>query len=148
MTQINDFHHASITVADMERSVRFYRDLLGMEFMFEREVDGGYICDIVGYQDVKMKLVFLRGGGEKLELIQYIFPKGVAIDPESKNSGSMHLAYEVDDAHAWHKKLSEAGVKIRSAAPVLITSGAHKDWYSMYFYDPDGVSIEFMQPPK
>lgn len=148
MAKILDLHHTSITVADMERSLRFYRDLLGMEFMFERDVDGGYITDIVGYKDLKMKIVFLMGGGEKLELIQYLSPKGEAINPESYNSGSAHLAFVVDDAFEWHKKLTDAGVKIRSAKPVLIASGAHKDWHAFYMYDPDGVSLEFMQPPK
>ncbi len=148
MAKILDFHHASFTVADMRRSVAFYRDLLGMELMFERDVDGGYISDIVAYKNLKMKIVFLMGGGEKLELIQYISPAGVAIDPESKNSGSAHLAFVVDDAFEWHKKLSEADVKIRSSKPVLITAGAHKDWHAFYCYDPDGISIEMMQPPK
>jgi catechol 2,3-dioxygenase-like lactoylglutathione lyase family enzyme len=148
MAKIVDLHHASFTVADMQRSLRFYRDLLGMEVMFERDVDGGYIADIVAYQNLKMKAVLLMGGGEKLELIQYISPRGTAVDPDSKNPGTAHLAFVVDDAFEWHKTLTDAGVKIRSPRPVLITSGAHKDWHAFYLYDPDGISLEFMQPPK
>jgi len=148
MAKIVDLHHASFTVADMQRSLHFYRDLLGMEFMFERDVDGGYITDIVAYQNLKMKVVFLMGGGEKLELIQYISPEGTAVNPDSKNPGTAHLAFVVDDAFEWHKKLTDAGVKIRSPQPVLITTGAHKDWHAFYLYDPDGISLEFMEPPK
>ena len=148
MAKIVDLHHASFTVADMQRSLHFYRDLLGMEFMFERDVDGGYITDIVAYQNLKMKVVLLMGGGEKLELIQYISPAGTAVNPDSKNPGTAHLAFVVDDAFEWHKKLTDAGVKIRSPQPVLITMGAHKDWHAFYLYDPDGISLEFMQPPK
>ncbi len=148
MAKIVDLHHASFTVADMQRSLHFYRDLLGMEFMFERDVDGGYIADIVAYQNLKMKVVLLMGGGEKLELIQYISPAGTAVNPDSKNPGTAHLAFVVDDAFEWHKKLTDAGVKIRSPQPVLITMGAHKDWHAFYLYDPDGISLEFMEPPK
>jgi catechol 2,3-dioxygenase-like lactoylglutathione lyase family enzyme len=148
MAKIVDLHHASFTVADMQRSLHFYRDLLGMEFMFERDVDGGYIADIVAYQNLKMKVVLLMGGGEKLELIQYISPAGTAVNPDSKNPGTAHLAFVVDDAFEWHKKLTDAGVKIRSPQPVLITMGAHKDWHAFYLYDPEGISLEFMQPPK
>ena len=148
MAKIVDLHHASLTVADMQRSLHFYRDLLGMEFLLERDVDDGYVTDIVAYQNLKMKIVFLMGGGEKLELIQYISPKGTSVDPDSKNPGTAHLAFVVDGAFDWHKKLTDAGVKIRSPRPVLITSGVHKDWHAFYLYDPDGISLEFMQPPK
>jgi catechol 2,3-dioxygenase-like lactoylglutathione lyase family enzyme len=148
MAKITDFHHASFTVADMDRSVRFYRDVMGFEFMFERDVEGGYISSIVGYSPLKMKIVFLRAGEEKLELIQYLSPQGTPQNPESYNPGTAHLAFVIDDAFEWHKKLTEAGVKIRSKEPVLVTAGAHKDWYSMYLYDPDGISIELMQPPQ
>ncbi len=143
---ITDFHHASITVQNLERSVAFYRDVLGMEYMFERDVIKGYVAEIVGYPDVHQRQAWLRGGGEKLELIQYLSPEGKPIDGASYNPGTLHLAFEVDDIHAMYKRLQELGVKTRSA-PVAIVQGPHKGGYAMYVYDPDGVSIELMQLP-
>lgn len=142
--QLLDFHHVSFTVADIARSVAFYRDILGMEVLSEREVENDYIAKIVAYSPLKMKIVFLVGGGEKLELIQYIAPEGKPIDTNNYNPGVGHIAFVVDDIHAWHKWLLEHGVKTRSE-PVRILNGPHKGGYSMYVYDPDGVSVELMQ---
>ena len=45
---IGGLHHVGITVSDLDRSLAFYRDLLGMEVVFTQEKEGGYLAEIVG----------------------------------------------------------------------------------------------------
>ena len=51
----------------------------------------------------------------------------------------------VDDIHGEYERLNAAGVKFRSA-PVPITAGRNKGGFALYFEDPDGITLEFLQP--
>jgi catechol 2,3-dioxygenase-like lactoylglutathione lyase family enzyme len=63
-------HHTGYTVDDLERSLSFYRDLLGMELVAAQEKRGGYLASIVGYPDAYVRMAHLRfpGGEHMLEL--------------------------------------------------------------------------------
>ena len=146
---ITDFHHASFTVRDLKASVHFYVDVLGGEHMFDRDLQQGYVAKIVGYPDLHQLQSWVRLGGEKLELIQYLAPQADPIDPESYHPGTAHLAFDVDNIHELCRRLQENGFRTRSAEPVRIEYGPHEGGYALYVYDPDGISIELMQlPPK
>ena len=84
-------HHTGYTVSDLERSVAFYRDLLGCEVIAEQEKQGGYLAAIVGYPDAHVRMAHLRlpGADHVLELFQYLTPAGAAADVEPKNVGAL-----------------------------------------------------------
>jgi len=60
--------HTGFTVRDLERSLAFYRDALGMEVVFEQEKRGGYLAEIVGYPDAHVRMAHLQfpGGGHRV----------------------------------------------------------------------------------
>ena len=68
--------HTGFTVRDLERSVAFYRDALGMEVVFEQEKRGGYLAAIVGYPDAHVRMAHLRFPGDvhRVELFEYVDP--------------------------------------------------------------------------
>ena len=51
------------------------------------------------------------------------------------------------DIHATFERLRAAGVAFKSAAPVAITAGANRGGHAVYFTDPDGITLELLQPP-
>ncbi len=81
-----------------------------------------------------------------LELVEYVVPHGQRVDVATKNPGAAHLAFVVRDIQAAHRRLTGAGVVFRSE-PVAITEGRHRGGYTVYFLDPDGITLELSQPP-
>ena len=69
--------HTAISVADMERSLNFYRDLLGLKVVMDVETDSPKLGVIVGLQGAKTRIVMLEIDNQKIELFQYQTPKGV-----------------------------------------------------------------------
>jgi catechol 2,3-dioxygenase-like lactoylglutathione lyase family enzyme len=149
MTEISAIHHSGLHVRDIEASVRFYVDLLGLELVARQERNGGYVAEIVGYPGAVMRFAFVRppGGGPMIELIQYVDPAGTPIDTATKNPGTGHVCFSVRDIHAIFDRLSAAGVRFKSAAPVPITEGINKGGFGVYLLDPDDITLEMIQPP-
>jgi len=145
---IKRVHHTSFTVSDMDRSLRFYRDLLGFEFINEQGGKVPYLSVITGFEEADLRVVFLRPTPTSetfLELIQYRWPIGVKADVRTCNPGSAHICLIVDDIHAEYERLHAEGVKFRSP-PVPITAGRNKGGFALYFEDPDGITLELLQP--
>ena len=77
---ISGIHHASFTVSDMERSVAFYRDILGMRVVWDSAHAGvafkGEVCDrLTNCPGKELRIVFLSVNDKLVELVQYT-PKG------------------------------------------------------------------------
>lgn len=148
-----DTWHFSFTVSDIEQSVKFYRDVLGMELVHEQEQSNAYTRKFVGYPDAHLKVAQLKikgrqpgRSGHLLELVEYVAPKGQKVDTRTPNPGTAHLAFEVDDIQAEYRRMVELGVRFRSE-PVAIEAGINKGGYTVYFLDPDDITLEIIQPP-
>jgi catechol 2,3-dioxygenase-like lactoylglutathione lyase family enzyme len=141
-------HHTGYTVSNLERSVAFYRDLLGCEVIAEQEKQGGYLAAIVGYPDAHVRMAHLRlpGGEHVVELFQYLFPPGGRADVEPRNVGASHLCFLTSDLHAVYDRLRAAGVTFVSP-PVEVDTGINTGGYALYLRDPDGIVVELFQPP-
>jgi lactoylglutathione lyase len=140
-------HHASFTVSDIDRSLSFYRDTLGMELVVEREVEGDYMADLMGFSDLHLRLVFFRLGTGMLELIQYLSPQGKPVDTAKCNPGIAHICLLAKDIHTVHQRLVAQSVKVQSE-PVPITKGPNKGGYALFIFDPDGIPLELLQLPS
>ncbi len=139
-------HHTAFHVSDLDRSVSFYTDVLGLELLVERDVQGGYMAELMGYPNTHLRLAFLQAGNELLELIQYLQPVGTHIDPTKYNVGTAHVCFRVADLEALHAILLEKGASLHSG-PVPITAGPNKGGFAMYLYDPDGIAVELLDTP-
>jgi catechol 2,3-dioxygenase-like lactoylglutathione lyase family enzyme len=149
MPRITGVHHTSFTVADLERSLVFFRDVLGLEVLFTREVRDDYFGRIVGLPGAVVKAALLRlpGATHRVELFQYMSPSGKAHQPRPCDPGSCHLSFLVDDLPALHKDLKAKGADF-VGDPVLITAGPNQGAYGVYLRDPNGILIELFQPPE
>jgi lactoylglutathione lyase len=82
MAQITKGHHTGFTVSSLERSLAFYRDLLGLEVVFRWNPQAPYLGELVGYPDVDLHAAILRipGSDTFLELLEYRNVAGEAVD--------------------------------------------------------------------
>jgi catechol 2,3-dioxygenase-like lactoylglutathione lyase family enzyme len=145
--------HFSFTVADLDRSVAFYRDLLGFELVHTQEQDNAYTRRLVGLPDAALRVAQLAVPGQPrgisthdLELVEYVRPKGIRGERRICDPGEAHLAIAVEDAVGMYERLSAAGVRFVSS-PNAITAGVNEGGYACYFLDPDAIVLELLQPP-
>lgn len=145
--------HTGFHVADLDRSVAFYRDLLGMELVHTQVQSNEYTRALVGYPDADLRIAQLAVRGRPrqlsshdLELVEYVVPRGSRQDPARHHPGSGHLAFAVTDIDAEHRRLVEAGVRFVSP-PNRITAGVNSGGAACYFLDPDEITLELVQPP-
>ena len=148
MSHITAAHHTSFTVAKLERSVEFFRDMLGLEVSAPREINQRYFDCIVGLSDTLVRAAFIKlPGGHQVELFEYVQPRGQSYTPRPCDPGSCHLALLVDDLQALHANLAPRGVHFVSP-PVLIDAGPNRGAYAAYVRDPNGILLELFQPPR
>jgi len=144
--------HTSFSVSDLTRTVAFYHDLLGFEILLERpRITAKYFRDIIGFPDAEIRGAVLRipGTDHRLELFEYLTPRGIPQNLVPNNPGSSHVAYYVDDLRAMYAKLKEAGAAFISAGPIYMDEGPNTGGWALYMKDPDGIVIElFQRPPK
>jgi catechol 2,3-dioxygenase-like lactoylglutathione lyase family enzyme len=141
--------HTGLTVRDLDRSLAFYRDTLGMETVFEQQKEGGYLAAIVGYPGAHVRMAHLTfpGDAHRLELFQYLEPEGRGEAGEPRDVGITHVCLLVEDIAGMHERLRAAGVEFYSD-PVLVDTGANAGGVGVYLRDPDGITLELFQRPK
>jgi catechol 2,3-dioxygenase-like lactoylglutathione lyase family enzyme len=155
--------HVAFAVSDLDRSLVFYRDLLGLEFILRRVWDEEYVRQMVGLPDAVLDIALLKLPGDKgspldengklvpakgdpmLELIEYRQPRGRAVDSQAYTPGNAHLGLLVDDMDALCERLRAAGVQFVSP-PLTVAAGPNKGRKAVYLRDPDGIIVQLMQP--
>lgn len=146
MPAITQAHHVGLQVADLGRSVAFYRDTLQFEVVFQWNPRAPYIGELVGYPDVDLHAAILRLPGTEvfLELLEYRAVERTAVDTRTANPGTAHLAFYVDDLDVVFAHLVRLGVRSVSQ-PVTPTIGPNKGGRAVYMIDPDGIRVELIQ---
>lgn len=127
MAKISKLLHTRYRVNDLERTVKFYRDVLGLEEAGRHKSPRG------------SELVFMKAPGseELIELTYYPASGPVQVQPDLT-----HLAFQVDDLEAFARELEAKGVKL-SDGPTKSSSGG-----IFAFVDaPEGYEIELIQRP-
>jgi len=148
---LGDLHHLGLTVADIERSIVFYRDTLGMTLHRRRpHVDNDYVALQTGYPGVVLNVASFKVREDSpvsLEVVQYMNQAGPPAETQTNRAGNSHLCLTVDDLRACYAELKTKGVRFKSE-PVTITAGPNTGGLVVYFYDPDGYTLELFQAPK
>lgn len=132
-----------IVVSDMERSLKFYRNLLGLKVVKDFSEKGDYIDSILGLSGVNLRMVKLvTDDGSMIELLQYLsHPNQPPIKSEICDLGCSHVAFAVDNLYEEYKRLSENGIKF-NCSPYISPDGYAK---VTFCHDPDGISIELVE---
>ena len=123
--------HTMIRVRDLEKSLKFYTEDLGMKVLRQKEYPGGRFTNtFVGY------------GDEESHTVVELTYNWDQEEPYELGAGWGHLAIEVPDVYGVCESLAAAGVRIpRPAGPMK-----HSTRVIAFIEDPDGYKIELLQP--
>jgi catechol 2,3-dioxygenase-like lactoylglutathione lyase family enzyme len=134
----------------MDRSLWFYRDLLGLEVFIDTEMRGEMLDREVALDGAHIRVVELKVGQANvfLELLQYFSPDGRPFPGDFRCSdvGAPHIAFIVPDIEEAHRTLSAAGIRF-TWPPQDVDAGAFAGSKTAYCYDPDGMIAELWQLP-
>jgi len=146
--RITGFWHAGITVADLDESLAFYRDELGLA-VTARSSSSAVAEKVWNLPGATGRIAFLAvpGSDVSIELIEF---GGVERHPASArpcDPAHGHICLVVDDLDALHARLASRGHRARSDDVVTLVGGAAPGGKSVYLVDPDGYHVELFQHP-
>ena len=140
-----------MTVADADRSIAFYSQVLGFEKISDAEAWGAEYEQLQGVFGLRMRVVRMRLGDESIELTEYLTPTGRPMPADSRGNDRwfQHIAIIVSDMDRAYARLREHRVQHASPAPQRLP-----DWNpkaggirAFYFRDPDGHFLEALWFP-
>jgi glyoxylase I family protein len=139
--------HTGITVSNLERSLVFWRDVLGFEFSHRAHQTGEMAAQITGVAGAEIKLAVVNAPGHRIELLEYLAPSDRKhVDLRPCDVGSVHVALAVDNLDAVLEKIAASGWSA-AGKPQTLKTGPNAGKRVVYVRDPDGTTIEFMQMP-
>jgi catechol 2,3-dioxygenase-like lactoylglutathione lyase family enzyme len=137
--------HVGICVADMERALHFYRDLLGFGFEHELRVQGEPSDTLLRLRDVALHAVYLVRDGVRIELLRYASPPAPPTRTRTMHEhGLTHLSFRVADLEATVDALRAAGVRVLDETIIRLPEFQSA---ACFVTDPDGQLIELVQAP-
>lgn len=149
---IAPLHHVVVSVTDLQRSIAFYRDVLGFRQTLESPVDGNdeYLHLPAGTGGTMTMLAADERTLGMIELIQWEVPGGVPATPAKRpgDPGVCMLALEVNDETLEQvcERLAEHGVALYSPITPVELEG-YPRFHTLLIEDPDGLLIELIQLP-
>jgi len=128
---LKSFEHVGMTVSDMDRSVAFYCDLLGLKLDLRKKTEDG------------AELAFLDAGGGMLEIVAPATGAKRAVDVPDDTAGLRHLTFLYESVDETFARLETAGADIKERPrfaynPEVLQKVA-------FVRDPDGIIIELAQ---
>ena len=138
--------HIGICVSDLERSVRFYRDILGFEELSRLQVKGAEAERLLQLAGGELQAVYLQRDGTRIELLFYPVAgheRTTTLRPMNR-LGFTHLSLRVADMDAVVAAILQGGGVNLTETRVDNTRRGTK---AMFVTDPDGLRIELLQAP-
>lgn len=140
-----------MTVRDLDRSVRFFEDVLTFSELSRREEEAGGLLKEQGLADSRLRIATLRLGDETVDLTEFVSPVGQSFPDDSRSNDRwfQHIAIIVSDMDRAYARLEDLKVRRASNEPQRLP-----DWNksaagikAFYFRDPDGHYLEILQFP-
>jgi catechol 2,3-dioxygenase-like lactoylglutathione lyase family enzyme len=142
--------HTGITVSNLERSLAFWRDVLGFEFSHSAHQSGEMAEQITGVEGAELKLAVVKApNGHKIELLEYLAPadRKNHVDLRPCDVGHVHVALIVENLGPLLERIAASSWK-PAGKPQTLAAGPNAGKRVIYVRDPDGITIEFMETPK
>lgn len=150
MHNIREIIHVGLTVTDLDRSIEFYRDVLGLAFKSEMTMEGPEADKLFGHPNAKARIAYLNGSDQlhcpPIELIHFENIKVAQHDTDLFTTSASEICFAVEDIEKAYQELKAKGVEFISEPQHFDFSEAgHGQSIAVYFKDPDGIILELTQ---
>jgi catechol 2,3-dioxygenase-like lactoylglutathione lyase family enzyme len=150
-TGVTKVSAVQVTVGDIDRAVAFFTNVLEFRRVSQVEVAGPEYEHLEGVFGIRMRLATLVLGDERLQLVQFLAPRGkpFPFDSRANDRWFQHIAIVVSDMDRAYARLREYRVEYASTSPQILprwnpeASGIR----AFYFRDADGHFLELIQFP-
>lgn len=147
---LNEVMHIGITVSNMERSIAFYRDVLGLDYQGELMMEGPESDALFRCAGCKVRVAYLNGSSELLappvELIQFLAPGFEVSRPDLQKISISEICFRCEDIDKLYRHLKEHQVECLSEPQSFdFTKYGFGKSRAIYFKDPDGIILEAIQ---
>lgn len=150
--QVEKVESAGFTVKEMNRSVKFYTEVLGFTKVSDKEYSGTEIEKLEGVFGIHTRVVKLQLGDEFIELTDYLTTGGRSIPEDAKSNDLFfqHIAIVVSDMDKAFLQVKKFNVEFVSTAPQTLPKSipAADGIKAFYFHDPDNHNLELIYFPK
>ena len=138
-------NHVGLTVSDLQASIAFYRDVVGMTLwdVGTRRVGGPWFDTLTGNEGADIEVAQLELGSVCLQLVLYHAGGGGRSETGHDRVGDVHLCITVDDVEARHRRIEASGRHRPTEIVDIMDTGIR----SFYVEDPDGLPVELLQMP-
>ena len=142
--------HTGITVSNLDRSIAFYRDVLGFRVKSQLECEGDIYQEITGVPNAAMRIAYVEAPGHTLELLEYTSPADrTRVESRPCDPGALHIAFRVKNIDGLMEAVRKAGVEPASPyVPAFPEGHRSRGLKAVYARDPDGVVIEFTEDSR
>ncbi len=139
---MREIGHIGLSVTDLDRSVRFWVDALGLEEVVNQGFEGAVYETVLNLPGARGRVVLLAKPGLELELFEFAHPtpRAPRADQRVSDLGITHFCVEVDDIEQEYERLAALGVEFH--CPPVDFGGLAKATYAL---DPDGNVFELRE---
>ena len=148
---VGRIYHVGLTVSDLERSIAFYRDVLGLEFQGEIFMEGEETDKMFRRVNCKARVAYLNGSkaveAPPVELIQFVNNEVKKVPSDLFTTSISEVCFYTDDIDSAYKHLVDNNVECLSETQYFdFRADGFGESRAFYFRDPDGIILEMMQP--
>ena len=139
--------HTGITVSDLDRSIAFYRDVLGLRVSPKGRLKGPFFESLTGVAGARIDVAFVTAGNHTLELLHFVTPeRHEAPRMQPNDPRFMHVCLKVKDIGRIVAAIRRYGFEGVSAV-LTVPEGPAKGMQAIYVRDPDGACLELIDEP-
>ena len=147
---MSNIQYVSMTVANMEQSIKFYSEVLSFQKIKDIEVAGEDWERLQGVFGLRMRIVQMQLGDEIIGLMEYLTPQGrpVPVDSRSNDRWFQHMAIIVSDMDKAYQHLRQHNVTQTSTNPQILPENLDSSGIGAFFFkDPDRHNLELLTFP-
>jgi len=139
---IGNLNHVGVCVIELDKSVQFFTEVMGMEIEYQTYHKGDEISKVVNVDDAELDICVVKKGSNRIELIDYGKKRGKEIGyPDQTSPGLIHISFAVNDIDHEYKTIKSMGYEFNSP-PMITRQNGPK---ICYFRGPDNVIIELYE---
>jgi catechol 2,3-dioxygenase-like lactoylglutathione lyase family enzyme len=138
---VKSMNHVGLSVKNLEESVNFYTEVMGMEVDYRAYHEGEAISDVVGVENATLDICVVRKGNCSIELIEYNNRVEAKGHKKQNEPGLVHISFAVESVEEMYERIRTLGYDFYSKPMVTRPNGPK----ICYFKGPDSVTMELYE---